>query len=170
MRPLARLYARSSKVFYSLLPVFARHVVMALLWHDSPTSISQIEVLFRKAEGKRSAMFGTFCNPITLITCARQLEIALAALTRLHILSIVEDDLSFDDSFRTHFRQALTGGWADLRIRESAANSNTADSTSPSVSLLSKLILTRSLSTSWIRMRLINGKYALLVCRAGNII
>lgn len=83
---------------------------MALLWHDSPTRISQIEILFRKAEGKRSARFWYLAMQSSLITCTRQLETALAALTRLHILTIAEDDLSFDDSFRTHFRQALTGG------------------------------------------------------------
>jgi len=93
-RTLARLYQKPSSclTIFRLLPVYARHIVLDLLWHETPFSLSQIEVLFRKAEGKR------------------QLESAIAALTRLHILTVDQDILSFDESFRCHFRQALTGG------------------------------------------------------------
>jgi len=92
-RTLARLYQKPSSclTIFRLLPIHSRHIILDLLWVETATPISQLEALFRRSEGKR------------------QLDAALAALDRLHIIIVEGDRLRLDSSFQDHFRQALTG-------------------------------------------------------------
>ncbi|KAL7007859.1 RNA polymerase II transcription factor B 52 kDa subunit [Cystobasidiomycetes sp. EMM_F5] len=98
--PLARLYASPSSALaiFRLLPMLARHIVMNLLWIDT-ILLKDLESWFsRRSEGKR------------------QMELALQALRRLHVL---DDTPAADESFQTvalnknfqkSVKRALTGG------------------------------------------------------------
>lgn len=94
---LARLYASPSSTLavFRLLPLAARHLVMNLLWIAVPIEAANIEIWFsRRSEGKR------------------QLEAAINALRRLHVLEAeeVEAGLVLNANFQKSLKRALTGG------------------------------------------------------------
>ncbi|KAK9898373.1 transcription factor Tfb2 [Cystobasidium minutum MCA 4210] len=91
---LARLFASPSSALaiFRLLPMTARHLVTNLIWVDDVPA-KDLEMWFsRRSEGKR------------------QMEVALQALQRLHILEQEMEELSLNTNFRKSFKRALTGG------------------------------------------------------------
>jgi len=93
-RTLKRLYDHPSNclAIFRLLPAYARHVVLVSLWTDSALDLTQLHVLFRKAEGRR------------------HLENALATLSQLQLVQLDGEAVELDSSFKAQFRRALTGG------------------------------------------------------------
>ncbi|KAH8118107.1 transcription factor Tfb2 [Phellopilus nigrolimitatus] len=90
---LTRLYSRPSSCFsvFRLLAPLERQIVMNLLWLEStipaPTMVSWVN-----RQGKKLY------------------ENALSILSRLHIIGNPSQKLSLNPTFKTSFRQAITGG------------------------------------------------------------
>jgi transcription initiation factor TFIIH subunit 4 len=95
---------------YRLLAPVERQVVMNLLWLESAIPTSTMAAWVIQDSKKSGHQISIRVIPILTLWENRLYDSALANLSRLHILSNSAVKLALNATFKSSFRQALTGG------------------------------------------------------------
>jgi transcription initiation factor TFIIH subunit 4 len=96
---------------YRLLAPLERQIVMNLLWLESPIHATTMAAWVIR-EGKKYCRYvlSKICLSWFMGSLPRLYDEALATLSHLHILANSAVKLALNSTFKTSFRQAITGG------------------------------------------------------------